>query len=263
LRLYWEISRRSVRRQLTYRAAIVAGLVTNVFFGLVRAAIMGGLYGGRGSVEGMSLAQAVSYTGITQALAVGLAVFGWYDLMAAVYRGDVASDLLKPVSLYGFWMAQDLGRALVQLAARGGVILVVYALTLGLVTPRDAAGWLAFALSVLLGWVLSFAFRFAVNLAAFWSPDARGIGRSFFVLALFSCGLIMPVRLYPDWLRAVLAATPFPHMLNTPAEVFLGTIQGGEVLPALLAQLGWALALVVFCQWLYGRAVRRLVIQGG
>ena len=40
MRLFWEVVRRSFRRHLTYRAAALAGLVTNIFFGLVRAAVL-------------------------------------------------------------------------------------------------------------------------------------------------------------------------------------------------------------------------------
>lgn len=35
MRLFWEIVALAIRRQLTYRAAIWAGLATNVFFGLL------------------------------------------------------------------------------------------------------------------------------------------------------------------------------------------------------------------------------------
>jgi ABC-2 type transport system permease protein len=263
LRLFLEIARRSFNRQLTYRAAIIAGLITNLFFGLVRAAVLVGLYGEEASVAGMSLSEAVTYTGVSQALIVFLGLFGWWDLMNAVYRGDIAADLLKPMGLYSFWMAQEVGRALVDLFIRASVILGVYALAFGLDHPESSAQWLALILSIALAWLLSFAFRFTVNLASFWSPDARGIGRLAFVIAMFGYGILMPVRFYPPAVQEALAFTPFPHMLNTTLEIYLGTLHGPELVWVLVAQGAWALALTLAAQWLLGRAARRLVIQGG
>ena len=39
MRLYWEVAKRSFQRQLAYRAATLAGLVTNAFFGYLRGAV--------------------------------------------------------------------------------------------------------------------------------------------------------------------------------------------------------------------------------
>ncbi len=111
-RLFLELARRSFQLHLTYRAAALAGLITNLFFGLVRAAILLGLYGQRQEVAGMTVQEVVTYTGLTQAVIAYLSLFGWYELMETVYTGEVAGDLLKPMNLFTFW----LGRAAV---ARG------------------------------------------------------------------------------------------------------------------------------------------------
>lgn len=261
--MFWEVTRRSFRRGLTYRAAALAGLVTNVFFGLVRASILVALYGGREQVAGLSLQEVVTYTGLTQAVIVYLSIFGWYDLMNAVHQGEVAADLLKPMRLFTFWLAQDLGRALVGLILRGLTIMLVYALVFDLTYPTGAVQWGALVAALALSWLLSFAYRFLVNLAAFWSPDAKGIGRFAFVIVMFFSGFLMPLRFFPDWVQTLAYLTPFPHMLNTVVEVYLGVVTGSALLQALLAQTLWAVGLVALCQLVLARATRRLVVLGG
>ena len=262
MRLFWEVTKRSFRRHLTYRAATIAGLVTNIFFGLMRAAVLVALYGNRQVVAGLDVQDVITYTGLTQAVIVYLSIFGWYDLMRAVHGGEIAGDLLRPMRLFSFWLAQDLGRALVGLVLRGFTIMLVYALLFDISYP---AGWQwgALALTLSLSWLLSFAYRFLVNLAAFWSPDARGIGRFAFVAVLFFSGFLMPLRFFPDWVQTLAYLTPFPHMLNTVVEVYLGVLSGPTLAGALAAQAGWTLALVALCQLVLARATRRLVILGG
>ncbi len=263
MRLFWEVTRRSFRRHLTYRAATLAGIVTNIFFGLVRASVLLALYGDREVVAGLDVQNVVTYTGLTQALIVYLSIFGWYDLMNAVHQGDIAADLLKPMRLFTFWLAQDLGRALVGLALRGLTIMLVYALIFDITYPQSVVQSLALTLSLVLAWLLSFAYRFLVNLAAFWSPDARGIGRFAFVIVMFFSGFMMPLRFFPEWLQTLAYLTPFPHMLNTVVEVYLGVLTGPALVQALALQGLWAFGLVALCGLVLSRATRRLVILGG
>lgn len=263
MRLFWETTRRAFRRGLTYRAAAFAGLVTNIFFGLVRASILVALYGSREQVEGLSVQDAITYTGLTQAVIVYLSIFGWYELMNAVHQGEIAADLLKPMRLFTFWLAQDLGRALVGLVLRGLTIMFVYATIFDLNYPSGPLQWGAILVALALSWLLSFAYRFLVNLSAFWSPDARGIGRFAFVVVMFFSGFLMPLRFFPEWVKTLAYLTPFPHMLNTVVEVYLGVLTGPALAQALLAQALWAAALVALCEVVLARATRRLVILGG
>lgn len=263
MRVFWEMVKRSFQRYLTYRAAALAGLATNFFFGLLRMAILLALYGERPQVAGLTVADVITYSALSQALIGYLSIFGWYDLMNSVYTGEIGSDLLKPLGLMRFWLAQDVGRALVNFLLRGVLIMVAFELVVDLRYPQTAVSWLHLLCTLLLGWLVSFGFRFLVNLAAFWSPDARGMGRFAFLSATFFCGQLMPIRFFPGWLQAWLNFTPFPAMFNTTIEIYLGTLTGTAVYLALLNQLLWAIGLLLLGQWVLQTAVRRLVIQGG
>jgi ABC-2 type transport system permease protein len=263
MRLFWELVKLSFQRQLTYRAAAMAGLLTNLFFGFLKATVLIALYNGRPEVAGMSLEGAITYTGLTQAIIAYLSIFGWYELMHSVYSGEVATDLLKPMSYFNFWLAQDIGRALTNLLLRGLTIMLIYALIFDITLPEEAGQWLALTISLALGLLVSFAWRFLVNLAAFWTPNAVGVGRFAFGLVWIMSGFIMPLRLFPDWFLFLCYLTPFPAMVNTSAEVYLGLLTGPTLLQALLGQLFWFIILVVIGQLTLRVGIRRLVIQGG
>ena len=245
MRMYWEMTKRSLQQQITYRAATLAGLVTNFFFGLLRAAVMVALYRHQTQVAGMDLAGAITYTGLAQAVIAFLSLFGWYDLINAVHTGQVGSDLLKPMNFFGFWLSRDLGRALVNLIMRGLPIMLFYALFFRITVPSAFGQWLAFLLSLFLGWLISFAWRYLINLAAFWVPNAGGIARLAFTLSWFLSGFLMPLRFFPEWFQRLCYLTPFPQRINTVIEVYLGLLQGSELLNALLGQALWAAGLIL------------------
>jgi ABC-2 type transport system permease protein len=263
MRLFWEIGKLSFQRQIAYRASTLAGLATNFFFGLLRAAALTALYGARAEVAGITLQGAVTYTGLTQALIGFLSLFSWYDLMNTVYTGQVATDLLKPMGYFRFWLAQDLGRAIAQMILRGFPMMAAYAVVFGITTPQGAWQWLALGVALVLAWLVSFAWRFMVNLAAFWVPNAVGVGRSAFLFSYFLSGFLLPLRFFPDWFVRLCYLTPFPHAVNAVVEVYLGVLSGPELALTLLGQAAWLVVLVVAGQLILRAGIRRLVILGG
>lgn len=263
MRLYWELIQLAFRRQLAYRGAAMAGLLTNLFFGLLRAAVMAALFGARQEVTGMSLQDAVTYTGISQATIGFISLFGWYDLIRSVYTGQVGSDLLKPMDFFKFWFAQDMGRAAANILLRGIPLILLYALFFEITVPTRLLSWPALFLAVALASMVSFSFRFLINLASFWVPNATGIARLAFTISWFLSGFMMPLRFFPDWFVRLCYLTPFPHIINTIVEVYLELLTPAQVAAALANQLIWVALLVAACYLVLRLGVRRLVILGG
>lgn len=263
MRLFIHIVRLAIQQQLTYRMAILAGLVTNLFFGMLRAYVLIALYQGRGEVNDLTLRGAITYVAFSQGMIAFLTIFGSFDVMQSVYTGSIGSDLLKPISLFRLWMARDIGRSLVNLVGRGVLLMALFVPFFAIALPARAEQWIAMLAAMSLGWLVSFAWRFLVNLSAFWSPDARGIGRIAFTASQLFSGFLMPLRLYPDWFQAVCHLTPFPALFNTSVEAYLGLLSGPHLGWAMLNQLLWFLVLAALAHLVLARGVRRLVVQGG
>jgi ABC-2 type transport system permease protein len=263
MRLYWEVGRRALRRQLAYRTENLAGVVTNGFFGYLRAALLLAMYRTTSSVAGYDAQAAVTYAWITQALIMIVALWGWWDVEQTIRTGDVVSDLAKPFSYLAFWLARDLGRAAYFVVFRALPILLLGQLLFGLHWPSSAGAWLAFGLSLVLAVVVSFGWRFLINLSAFWTTDARGLGGLLSAAVMFLGGFVVPVRFFPDWLQAVVIFLPFGAFLQTPADLFIERVQGWAALELLAQQLIWAVVLLLLAQLLTVVATRRVVVQGG
>lgn len=61
--------------------------------------------------------------------------------------------------------------------------------------------------------------------------EIRGIIGLYVVLIGPLCGLFVPVHLFPDWLRTVAYATPFPSILQSPIDVLSGRVLGLALSP--------------------------------
>ena len=82
-------------------------------------------------------------------------------------------------------------------------------------------------------------------------------------MSWFMSGFFMPLRFFPDWFTRICYLTPFPHMINTVVEVYLGLLPGPQLIQALLNQAVWVILLILMSRIVLWAGVRRLVIQGG
>src|SRR5215471_15517425 len=180
LLLYAAVVRVAFRRQLAYRTANLAGLATNSFFGLLRASLFIALFNSSSqpTIGGYDLQAAATYTWITQAMIMVISLWGWWDIETTIRTGDVVTDLARPFSYLGYWLARDYGRAAYFALFRGLPGLLMGQLTLpgGLRWPDSPAQWLALLVSLSLAIAISFSLRFLLNISAFWTTDARGLG---------------------------------------------------------------------------------------
>jgi ABC-2 type transport system permease protein len=263
MRLYWEITRRGFRRHATYLGATFAGVFTNTVFGFIRAYILIALFAVRPILGGYDISDALTYTFLTQGLIATVAIWAWFDIEERIRTGDVATDLLRPVSFLGYWLAHDYGRASYQALARGIPPFVVAALAFDLRLPHDAATWPIFLTSVALAVTVSFAIRAMVNLFAFWFVDSRGLASIVSTAWIFLSGLALPLAVFPSGLRTFSRLTPFAATFDAPAQIFLEQHSTAGVAATLALQAAWAVLLLAAAAKVMGLGTRKLVIQGG
>ncbi len=263
MRLYLELAKKSFQRQIAYRTATLAGLVTNVFFGVLRGAVMVALYGATQSIAGYTLRDAVTYTGLVQALIGAIALWGWYDMIRSIKTGEVAGDLSRPFDYYSFWLAQDLGRGIFQVITRSVITMSVFVIFFGASTPVSIEQWAFTIVTLGLALLLSFGWRFLVSALGFWVVDATGYARLAFFVVLFPSGFAVPLAFMPSWLQALCNLTPFPSIINTPVEIYLGHVRGVEALALIGVQAVWTIGLIALGRLAAEAGRRKLTIQGG
>jgi len=265
MRLYFELARLGYRRYSAYPAATVAGLFTNIFFGLLLAYILLAVYAETDEIGGYDVRDAIAYVWISQGLFSVVAIFGpsWFDLAIRVRSGDVATDLQRPLDLQLSTLAQDVGRAWYQLFSRAIPQFVLGAIIFEITIPNEAGRWLLFAVSIALAIPVSFGIRFMLNLCSFWLLDHRGPTLLALAINNVLSGMIVPLAFFPGSLDTLARLLPFASMLQAPIDIYVGEPIGGNAATALTLQVGWAVALYLMGRMMLAAGTRKLVLQGG
>lgn len=254
------------RRYSTYRQATVAGAATNITFGLLRTYVLLAVTAGTatGIAAGYDAAQLATYVWVQQGLMVVTLLWGWFELGDRIRTGDVVIDLLRPVHPVLAYFATDVGRAGHAVLTRFIPPVVVGALVFDLHRPGRWYTVPLFVLSSTLALVICFGGRYIVNAAAFWLLDTRGVDFAWVLASGMLSGLYVPLWFLPEWFTlAVWVATPFPGILQAPADVLVERVGPGTTLVIVAGQAAWAAVMVLGCLAVQRRAERRLVVQGG
>jgi ABC-2 type transport system permease protein len=180
---------------------------------------------------------------------------------ADVRSGDVACQLVRPVSYVGARVAEGAGDAAVRLLVLGAAGATGAWLLAGGM-PASARGLLLVPPLVLLSSLLAVLAGVAIGLSAFWIVDTSPVMWIWSKLVFVLGGLFLPLEIYPDWLRAVARYTPFSAMLWGPARMAFGWAPR-LALGTAAELIGWNLLLLGVLVWLGRRAAARLTVHGG
>jgi ABC-2 type transport system permease protein len=251
------------RMLLQYRVAALAGVSTQLFWGLIRMMIFQAFYLSSTATQPMTMQETVNYVWLGQGMLV-LVMFGIdTEIRAMIRTGTVAYEMIRPVDLYGFWYSRSVALRTAPLLMRMVPVFAFAALFCGLQAPASRASGALFLLSTVAAILLSSAVATAMTVSMLWTVAGEGITRLAFGIIFVLSGIIVPLPLFPDWAQSTIAFLPFRGLADTPFRIYMGHIAPAAAMAAIAHQALWTLGFVAFGRWLLARGCRRLVVQGG
>lgn len=252
---------------LQYRVAALAGMSTQIVWGLMEVLLYRAFYLEYPERFPMGLQALVSYIWLQQAFLTLFAMFHWeQELFESVKSGTVAYELTRPVSIYGMWTARSFSLRLSRAVLRAVPVILLAVLLpapYGLRLTVSPSVFLLFLLSMgLMLWVVVAMGMLCYSLS-FYLVDATGLTTVVAASADFFSGAIVPLPFFPKGIRMIAELSPFGAMQNVPLRIFGGDIAGPEIFAAMGMQLFWAAVLTTLGYLLMQHGIRRAVIAGG
>ena len=248
---------------LAFRARYYVGVLTYLFNVSVYYFIWRAVFRNGQTVMGLTLSDMITY------VAVGWAIRSFYfneidrEMGGQVQEGKLAMNLIRPVDFQTVMIADAAGQSAFRAVLFTVPISVVLALIFPLKPPASVLAGTLFLWSAAMSFFLMAAINFLVGLIAIGSKSILGILRAKYLVIELLSGLLIPTTLFPEPIRTILLASPFPHINFTPAALYLGKATGLSAARLLALQAGWTLALLALGQWAWRRSQRRITIQGG
>ena len=251
------------RASLQYRAAALAGMATQLFWGLMRIMVLAAFYRSTTAPQPMSVEQMVGYVWLGQAL---LMMQPWYidrEILEEVASGQVAYQLLRPLDLHAHWVCRDMANRASAVLLRAVPLCIVAGIFFGLEAPPSVGAAAAFVLTTLLALVVASTLAAVVAVTTMWTISALGVRQMVGTLAMMFSGVVVPLAFFPAWSQPIVANLPFALMMDVPGRFYTGALPLAALPLELARGAVWILVLTLLGRGLLARAQRRLVIQGG
>jgi len=267
MKTYFSVFRLRLINNLQYRAAALAGVATQFFWGMMHIMIYEAFYANAVSTPPMSLKQVVTYVWLQQAFLVFIAL--WVrdeEIFNLITSGNIAYELCRPCNIYGFWYAKLIAQRLSGAMLRCFPILILafffpepYRMTL----PPSAMSFFLFIISLLLGLMVVVSISMLIYISVFITMSPVGSMLIISTAGEFFSGMIIPIPLMPLWLQKVAYFLPFRLAADMPFRVYTGHIPPAQALTGMLIQLIWLGILVLTGNAFMKRIMKRIVVQGG
>lgn len=267
MKAYYSVWKLRLINGMQYRAAALAGVATQFFWGFMYIMIFEAFYSQALVEPPISLQQLTTYIWLQQSfLAFIMLWFRDNEIFQLITSGNIAYELCRPCGIYGFWYAKLLAQRLSSAMLRSFPILAVafllpqpYRMTL----PPDPTTLMLFAATLFLGLLLLVSISMFIYISVFVTMSPVGSLLLVGVIGDFFSGLVIPVPLMPSWLQEIAYVLPFRWTADFPFRVYSGHIPHDEALRGILIQSAWLVALVWIGRIALSKALRRVVVQGG
>ena len=268
MRQYFSMFKLKFINNLQYRAAALAGLSTQFFFGFVFVMVYIAFYASNSTVKApMELSQVVSYLWLNQAFFS--LIYMWQkdkELLSMIRNGNIAYELCRPLNFYLKWYSTLYGSRLAAVLLKFAPVLIMafflpapYNLSL----PNGILAFILFLIALFLSSILVTAITLIFHLITFFTIDEKGVLSLLMVIAEIFEGGLIPLAFYPKFLQIIAYLLPFRYVCDLPFRIYSGSISTLAAIPNLIGTIIWIFITVYIGILISKKALKKAVIQGG
>lgn len=188
-----------------------------------------------------------------------------WDLAEKIAKGTYGQVLLRPMPLVAYHLAGEIawkGMRLLWLMPSLLVCTVAFWSYIE-VPPLGLVYWLAFALSIPLGYLSAFFFKMILGYISFWTTNTEGIFVFMISIEMVFTGNFLPLQAMPGWVQAIGDWLPYRYFYFFSTQVLRGTLDDGALLTGLATQAAWVLVAYVAMRVVRTAGIRRYAAFGG
>lgn len=265
---YFHYFKLRIITNIQYRAAALAGISTQVFFGFMYIMFYIALYESNIGVDSpMSLEHVITYMWLGQAFfCFRVPIFKDKELLNMIKNGNLAYEIVRPQNFYLKYFIKMYTNRLVTVILR-----LIPIIMLGIVLPKpynlgapaSISAFILFLFLLLLTSILITALDMLVHLITMFLLDSRGVFSFYSVICETFQGGIVPLPFLPGYLRVFAYILPFRFLSDFPYRIYMGDINITSGINLLYINILWIIAIILIGYKVSKIALKKAVIQGG
>jgi ABC-2 type transport system permease protein len=185
-----------------------------------------------------------------------------WELIQDIKSGTLSARLLKPIHPLIAYSAENLG-AIPMRALLAAPLAIFLLFARGAHLPREPLLLGAFALSLFGAWLTTFFVMALIGTLSFFIESSSSVFEIWLASFMLLSGYLLPLELFPPWVRDAAELLPFRYMLGFPVELLIGIVPRDRLLPNFIMQWSYVgiTGVAALIGWRAG--VRRFGAYGG
>lgn len=180
-----------------------------------------------------------------------------------VRQGTLSLRLLRPIHPVIAYVVEHVAAIPMRLIVALPVAGIALAVVGSEHVTSDWLLWAIWPLSVIGAFLITFLVHVAIGCLSLYMESSLKVLDVWFALYLVLSGYLIPVALFPPWLRTINELLPFRYVIGYPVELITAHHDRAMALQMLGRQWVWVLIAGLIATLLWKRGLRRFAAYGG
>ena len=253
---------------LQYRAAAIAGISTQIFFGLIFAFVYLAFYKSNPNANyPMGWNELITYIWLEQAFYALIYPFEKdEELLNMIKNGNLAYELIRPQNIFIKFYIKMIAKKVVSSLMRAIPVLTIASLLpkpLNLSLPTTISSLILFLASLTISCLLISSITVLVHILTMYTIDSKGILSIYSVILEVFSGSTIPIPFFPNWLKKIAYILPFRFISDLPFRVYSGSININQGITNIIEAIICTIVTIIIGNLITKNALKKAVLQGG
>jgi ABC-2 type transport system permease protein len=267
VRDWWTVLKICFEERLVYRGDFALGTLMRFLPFVTQIFLWSAVFAATGDrrIAGFDYRQVIAYYLLTIIARAFSSMPGLASGIALEIRdGTIKKYLIQPIDMVGFLLLKRIAHKLVYYIVALAPFALVFYLCRGYFD-----GWpapevlLAFCAALVMSFLLGFLIEATIGMIGFWFLEISSLLFVYMLFNFFFSGHMFPIDFLPGPLRTFVQLMPLQYLAYFPAAVFLGKIQGHDLVIGLWTEAAWLVFFLVVCRLTWNAGLRRYSAYGG
>jgi ABC-2 type transport system permease protein len=264
---YLKIYRVSLTERLVYRADFFLGTILRFLPTVTTILLWEAIFSGSGQSQlgGFRRDEMIAYLLLVHISRMFSSMPGLaFGIARDIRDGSLKKYLLQPIDMIAYLVSYRGAHKTAYIATTALPYALLFFLFRDYFPPfPDALTLAGYALSLFLAFLIGFFFEASLGMTGFWFLEVSSLLYIVGAINFFVSGQMLPPDFLPAPWSDLLKALPFKYLAYYPAMIFLGKVQGWDLVHGLLVEVAWVVFFILLARLLYRWGLRRYSAYGG
>ncbi|MCR5774130.1 MAG: ABC-2 family transporter protein [Lachnospiraceae bacterium] len=263
MKKYFYVIKTQIIKSLTYEFNVYGNIIMQTIIMITSAYFWRALYKDRGMVGDVDVDSMLTYVILSSLLSVLFITNVERRIEMSVEKGTVATDMMKPINVFGVYFAEDIGNIIALALQNMLPILLIGSLMIRVPVMKDIHDLPFFIISVVQSFLINWLVAALFGMIAFSAVNIDALIQVKKHLLRLLSGSIIPIWFFPGSISKILGALPFVYIYQLPVSIYIGKVDRAQQLGQLGIQFIWLVILSVIFLHAQNRVTSKVMIQGG